>query len=59
MLKLLLNVIIAGTEAFVISRNKYLYACVKKFATYELSHVLTFRHSSLLLKLCDPNQFFR
>jgi hypothetical protein len=53
MLTLLLNVVTSGTEAFVASGNKVLYA-------YELSHVLTPSiNSSLLLKRCDPNEFFR
>jgi hypothetical protein len=28
--KLLLNIVTAGIEAFVVSENKFLYACVKE-----------------------------
>jgi hypothetical protein len=59
-LKLLLNVVTAGSEALVASRNEYLHACVKKSAACDLSQALTPSiNSSLLLKCCDPNQFSR
>jgi hypothetical protein len=59
-LKLLLSAVTTTTEAFVILRNKVLYACVKEVCRLELSHVSTTSiNSSLLLKCCDPNQFFR
>jgi hypothetical protein len=53
MFKLLINIVAAKIEALIISGNKFLYAC-------ELSHVLALSvKSSLLLKCCDLNQFFR
>jgi hypothetical protein len=52
-LKLLLNVVTAEIEAFVILGSTFLYACVK-----EVSHVLTSLINSLLLNRCDRNQFF-
>jgi hypothetical protein len=59
-LKLILNVVTAEIEAFVILGKKFLYACVRKSAACELSHILTpSMNSSLLLKCYDPNQFFR
>jgi hypothetical protein len=59
-LKLLLNIVTARTEALVISGNKFMHACVKKSAACELSHVLTPSIcSSLLMKHCDLNQFIR
>jgi hypothetical protein len=49
----------AGTEALVISGNKLNIPVSNKSAAYELSHVLTPSiNFSLLLKHCDPNQFF-
>jgi hypothetical protein len=52
MLKLLLNVFTAEIEALV-QENKFLHDC-------ELNHVLTpSSNSSLFLKRCDLNQFFR
>jgi hypothetical protein len=57
-LKLLLSVVTAGTDALVISGNKVLYAFVKEAC--KLSQILTPSiNSSLLLKRCDRNQFFR
>jgi hypothetical protein len=54
-LKLLLNVVISGTEALIVWGSKFLYV----FAACELSHVLTPSISSLLLmKRCDPNHLF-
>jgi hypothetical protein len=55
--KLLLNIVVtAGIKALVLG-NKFLYACVK-----DICHVLAQPHfdtiNSLLLKHCDPNQFF-
>jgi hypothetical protein len=59
-LKLLLNVVTARIEALVVSGNKLLYALSKKSAAYDISHSLTPSiNSSLLLKNCDCNQFFR
>jgi hypothetical protein len=52
LLKLLLNVVTAGIETLVMSGNKFCTPVSKKTAVCELSH------SSLLLKCCDPNQFF-
>jgi hypothetical protein len=59
-LKLLLNVVTARLEALILG-NTFLYARVKElFDARELSHVLTPSiNSSLLLQLCDSNQFFR
>jgi hypothetical protein len=57
--KLLLNAVTTGTEAFVVSENKFLYACVKEVYTHELSHILTSSINSLLLTHCDPNQLFK
>jgi hypothetical protein len=58
-LKLHLNVVTAGIEALVISGNNFSYACVKS-AVCELSHILRPSiNSSLLVKCCVPNQFFR
>jgi hypothetical protein len=58
-LKLLLNLVTAGIEALV-SGNKFCMPVSKKSAACELSHVLTPSiNSSLLLKRCDRNQFFR
>jgi hypothetical protein len=58
-LKLLLNVVSAGTGALV-SRYKFVYAFVKESAACKINHVLTSSiNSSLMLKLCDPNQYFR
>jgi hypothetical protein len=58
-LKPLLNLVTARIEAFV-SRSNFLYACVKEVRPCELNYVLTPSiNSSLLLKSCDPNQFFR
>jgi hypothetical protein len=59
-LKLLLNVVTAGIEALVVLGNKFCEPVSKKSDTCELSHVLTPSiNSSLLLKCCDYNQFFR
>jgi hypothetical protein len=59
-LELLLNVVTTRTEALIVSGIKFLYACVKKFATCELSHVLTSSiNSSLLFKPYDHNRLFR
>jgi hypothetical protein len=50
------NIVTAGIEAFVVSRNKFLYVRVKEVWICELSHVLTSSiNSPLLLKPCDPN----
>jgi hypothetical protein len=60
MLKLILNVITSGIEAFVVSGNKFLYTCAKMCAACELSHVLTPSiKSTLSLKFCNFIQFFR
>jgi hypothetical protein len=57
---LLLNAVIAGTEALVVWRNKFCMYVSKNYATCELSHVLTpLINSWLLLKLYNLNQFFR
>jgi hypothetical protein len=58
-LKLLLNVVTAGIETLIITGNKFLYVCVKEICC--LSAESRFEpsiNSSLLLKRCDPNQFF-
>jgi hypothetical protein len=39
-LKLHLDAVTTGTEA-VVSRNKFLYACVKEVCACEVSHILT------------------
>jgi hypothetical protein len=57
MRKLLLSIVTAGIKALVLG-NKFLYGCVR-----EVCHMLTQPHfdtttSSILLKHCDPNQFF-
>jgi hypothetical protein len=57
-IKLLLNVVTAGIEALVISGNMFYMSVSKKSAAYELSHVFTPSINSLLLRRCDPNQFF-
>jgi hypothetical protein len=57
-LKLLPSVFTAGFEALV-SMNKFCVRVSEKSATSELSDVLTPSINSLLLKHCDPNQFFR
>jgi hypothetical protein len=58
-LKLLLNVLTVGIHALV-SWNKFCMPVSKKSAAYEFSHVLTPSiNSSLLLKSCVHNQFFR
>jgi hypothetical protein len=50
-LKLLLNIVTAGTELLVVSGNKFLYVCVKHVCACELSQVSTHSvNSSLLLK---------
>jgi hypothetical protein len=58
-LKLLLNVVTAGTEALV-SGKKFCMPVSEKYAACELSHILIpSTNSSLLLKSCDPSHFFR
>jgi hypothetical protein len=56
-LKLLLNVVITGIEALV-SGVSFCMPVSEKSAACELSHVLTHSINSLLLRHCDPNQFF-
>jgi hypothetical protein len=51
MLKLLLNIVTFGIEALVILSNKFLYACVKQSAAFELSHVLTPSINSSVLQV--------
>jgi hypothetical protein len=59
-LKLLLSIVTAGIETLVASGNKFFYAFVREICHRLLSHVfMPSMNSSLLLKCCDPIQFFR
>jgi hypothetical protein len=57
--KLLLNAVATGIEALILG-NKFCMPVSSKSAVCELSQVLTPSiNSSLLLKCCDPNQFYK
>jgi hypothetical protein len=58
-LKLICNVVTAGTEALVVWGISFCMPVLKKSAACELSHILKLSINSLLLKRCDHNQFFR
>jgi hypothetical protein len=60
-LKPLLSIVTATLRHLSYLGNKFLYACIKKeSAACALSHFLTPSIKfSLLLKRCDPKQFFR
>jgi hypothetical protein len=50
--KLLLNVVTAGIEAFVISRNKFLYACVKEDSRlWAQPHFVTFHQLLIIIEV--------
>jgi hypothetical protein len=59
-LKLLLNIVTAGIEALVASGNKFLYARDSEICRLcAQPRFDTFQQLVLLLKRCDPKQFFR
>jgi hypothetical protein len=59
-LKLLLDIVTVGIEeALVVLGNTICMPMSKKSAACEFSHVLALSINSLLLKRCDPDQFFR
>jgi hypothetical protein len=54
-LELLLNKVTAGTKALTELGNKLSYACDKEVCKEAFDTI----HQLSLLKLCDPNQYFR
>jgi hypothetical protein len=58
-LKLLLNVVTDGIEAFVISGNNFLYACAKEVCPPWAEPCFdTFHQLPIIIEHCDLNQFF-